>query len=101
MAKSRKDCAWARPNCFYEYEPPSDAAIEMVCLYHAALSQQPFSPIFKFIDESASINELIARAAARTLFRLEPTKYPKTSAKPWNSEGRPHSQEMQKDVNIG
>ncbi|MCJ1262712.1 hypothetical protein MMC22_002582 [Lobaria immixta] len=63
MPKSRRECEWARPNCSQEYEPRYDAANEMVRLYQEALDQTSFSPLFKYIDDSKSIDELIARVA--------------------------------------
>lgn len=63
MPKGRKDCEWARPNCSHDYEPPNDAANKMVCLYRTALDQQSFSPLSKLIDESATVDDLITKAA--------------------------------------
>lgn len=35
----------------------------MVRQYHTTLDQQSFSPLFKYLDNSTSVDELIARAA--------------------------------------
>ena len=54
MPTHRRDCQWARPIFSIEYEPPHDAANEMVRLYHKALDENSFL-LFQYLDASVSL----------------------------------------------
>ena len=61
MPESRKNCDWARPNCSITYEPQYEAANEMTRLYKNAMDFHSSTPLFEYIDDATSVDELINR----------------------------------------
>ena len=70
MPERRKSCVWTMPNFSHEYDLSLPTTKKLVRLHNTALEQQDFFFLFQFVDQSASIDELIDRAASKRLLYL-------------------------------